>query len=190
MLHWPPVTPIFAGCSASRRASSAAFPLTAAATIWPSRLRPLDVRLERAPALEAVLPGDVELRLMQLGGGIAGAQLREPLLRGLLQPFDIGARRESLGHETPSFSSARCPQPTGKKEDVEAHRSDRRVQPFTRTVGRLLGHGGIIGGRPVKSNPPGGAASPPPQVARGRAPSDGPRKLKEQRRFGWQSYAH
>ena len=78
-----------------------------------------DMRLQRAPALEAVFPGDVELRLMQFRGGVACAQLLEPLLGGLLQPFEVGARRESLGHRTPSFSSARCPQPTGKKEDVK-----------------------------------------------------------------------
>jgi hypothetical protein len=69
----------------------------------------IDARLERTPAREAVLLGDVELRLMQPGGRHAGAQRGQPLLGGLLEPIDVRLTRERLGqrvgHGAPSFSA-------------------------------------------------------------------------------------
>ena len=56
----------------------------------------IDMRLQRAPALEAIVMGDRQLGLMQLGIGLAGAQLNEPLLGGLLEPIEIGIRGQSL----------------------------------------------------------------------------------------------
>src|SRR5947208_17006629 len=56
------------------------------------------MRLQRAPALEAIVMGGRELGLVQLGIGLAGAQLNEPLLGGLLEPIEIGIRGQSLRH--------------------------------------------------------------------------------------------
>ena len=43
----------------------------------------LDMRFEGAPALEAIVIGDRELGLMQLGIGLTSAKLSKPLLSGL-----------------------------------------------------------------------------------------------------------
>ena len=67
--------------------------------------RGIDVRLERAPAREAILTGDIELGLVELRGGIVSAQLGEPFLRSLLQPVDVGVGGKRLRHGTPSFSA-------------------------------------------------------------------------------------
>src|SRR5262245_63936666 len=63
----------------------------------------IDVRPQCAPALEAVVFGDGQLRPVQLCGWIAGAKLGEPLPGGLLKPSDIGLGRKRLRHGIPSF---------------------------------------------------------------------------------------
>src|SRR5687767_14710497 len=72
----------------------------AVASGWIDRL---DMRFEGAPALEAIVIGDRELRLMQLGIGLISAQLSKPLLSGLSEPVEIGVCGQSLRHGTPSF---------------------------------------------------------------------------------------
>ena len=57
----------------------------------------VDVCLERAPARESVLPGDVELRGSQLRCGVGLPQFFEPTLRLLPKPVDVGLVREIHG---------------------------------------------------------------------------------------------
>jgi len=78
----------------------------------------IDMRLELAPACEAVIAGDLELRRMQLRLGTAGAHLLEPLLGGLLEPVEIRLRGKRLGHGTPSFEAPGV-RVSGWKEDVD-----------------------------------------------------------------------
>ena len=65
----------------------------------------VDMRLQRAPARKAVVPGDRELGLVQPGRGVARAQFVELLLGGLLQPVDMRLSRKCLRHDAPSFSA-------------------------------------------------------------------------------------
>ena len=111
----------------------------------------VDMRLERAPAREPVLPGNVQLGLMQLGAGVAPAQLRQPLLGGLLQPVDIGAGGKCFGHETPSLSAPGVRSSRAERR-CGAHRYERWVQPFTRTVGHLVSQASILDRAALKSS--------------------------------------
>ena len=95
----------------------------------------VQMRAELAPACEAVLPCHRELRVGELGRGIAALQLPELFLGKLLQVLEVGTIRQ--GHDAPSFHSARCPRYRAEGGDVDSH--DRWVQPFTRTVSRLDG---------------------------------------------------
>jgi hypothetical protein len=63
----------------------------------------IDARLQRTPTLEAVIIGDHELGLVKPCRRIVRAQRGKLLLRGLLEPVDVGLRRKRLGHDTPSF---------------------------------------------------------------------------------------
>src|SRR5262245_34029174 len=63
----------------------------------------IDVRLQCAPALEAVVFGDCQLRPVQLRCWVAGAELSEPLPGGLFKPIDSQLGTKSLRHVTPSF---------------------------------------------------------------------------------------
>src|SRR5882757_9405776 len=65
----------------------------------------IDMRLEGTPALEAIIIGDRELGLMQLGIGLRNVQLDKPMLGGFLKPIEIGIRGQRLRHGTPSFSA-------------------------------------------------------------------------------------
>ena len=53
-----------------------------------------DVRFEGAPTGEAVLAGDVELRLRELGGRLGVPEGGQPFLGGLAQPFKAWTSRE------------------------------------------------------------------------------------------------
>src|SRR5688572_29597017 len=99
----------------------------------------IDVGFQGAPARKAVLPGDVELGLVQLGCRLVRAQVREPLLGGLLEPGEIGTWGKSLGHRTPSFLKRPASAALGQERRCEQSIVVTRwVQPFTRTVGRLF----------------------------------------------------
>src|SRR5215813_2578223 len=97
----------------------------------------VDMRLQGAPAPEAMVEGDGQLGLVEPGSRVACAQLREPLLGGLLEPVDVGSGREGLRHGTPSFFAPGDRSSRARKKEMSA-RYGRRVQPFTRSVGRLL----------------------------------------------------
>ena len=60
----------------------------------------VDMRLERTPALEAVVVGDGALRLIQPDIRLCSTQRNKPLLGGLLQPVEIGicGRASGMGH--------------------------------------------------------------------------------------------
>ena len=62
------------------------------------RRQAVDMGLERAPAAEAIIMGNLQLGLMQPGIGMAGAELDKPLLGGFTEPVKIGIDRQSLGH--------------------------------------------------------------------------------------------
>jgi hypothetical protein len=61
------------------------------------------MRLERTPALEAIIVGNGELGVMELCFRLRSAQSRKPLLGGFSQPIEIGIRGQGLRHDTPSF---------------------------------------------------------------------------------------
>jgi len=63
-----------------------------------NRIDRVYMRLEGAPALEAIVAGDRELGLMQLGIGLAVAQFVKPLLGGLPEPVEIWFCGQSLRH--------------------------------------------------------------------------------------------
>jgi hypothetical protein len=73
----------------------------------------VNVRLERTPAGESVLFGEVELRVGELGFGIGLPQLSETLFRLFAQPIEAGGVRQGkrrgrrlgslFGHVSPSF---------------------------------------------------------------------------------------
>src|SRR5215510_6112959 len=109
----------------------------------------IDMRLEGAPAGKAVVACDLTLGLVEFCRRIARAQLGQPLLGGLLQPFNVGTRRKRLGHGTPSFS---CPVSafSGRRR-CGACQAWRWVKPFTRTVGRLLDCRHVSDGRVIAS---------------------------------------
>src|SRR5205085_12472057 len=73
----------------------------------------VDVRLERTPARKAVLFGEIELCVSELGADVRRTQLVEPALRLLPEPLEIGRIRQRqrrgrrlrslFWHESPSF---------------------------------------------------------------------------------------
>src|SRR5437763_10075919 len=75
------------------------------------------MRLERAPALEAIVVGNGELRFIQLCIRFRGAQRGEPLLGGFPEPIEIGIRGQSLRHGTPSFSAPGDRNSRARKKD-------------------------------------------------------------------------
>ena len=143
---------------AARQASPTS-PLRAASKSWPSIGQRIDVRLERAPAREAVLLREVELRVGELRVGFVDAELIEPPLRLLAKPVEIRVVRQrqrrtrtrgwsdmctsipSKRHEP--FHDARCPQ-LGRGIEGECENGLGWVEPFTRTVGRPCGAGGTL----------------------------------------------
>ena len=78
------------------------------------------MRFEGAPALEAIVIGDRELRLMQLGIGLTSAQLGKPLLSGLSEPVEIGVCGQGLRHGTPSFSAPGDRNSRARKKEMSA----------------------------------------------------------------------
>jgi hypothetical protein len=54
----------------------------------------IDMRLERTPAGEAVLLGQLELRVGQLGGRVRSTQLVESALGLLAEPVQVGSLGE------------------------------------------------------------------------------------------------
>src|SRR5262245_62075374 len=75
----------------------------------------LNMRLERAPAFEAIRVGYGELRLMQPCIRFGGAQGNKALLGGFPEPVEVGIRRQGQRHGTPSFSVP-ADRNSGKKE--------------------------------------------------------------------------
>src|SRR5262249_31572048 len=69
-----------------------------------ARIDRFDMRLERTPALEAIVIGNGKLGVMQPCLRLRGAQSSKPLLGGFPQPVEIGIRGQGLRHKTPSFS--------------------------------------------------------------------------------------
>src|SRR5262245_61992205 len=126
--------------AAKARRTASTSPARAAAntsTVVATGSDAVDMRFQCAPALEAVVAGDGQLDLVELGCRVAYAQLREPLLGGLLEPVDVGLGRERLRHGIPSFFAPGDRSSRARKKEMSAQWW-RRVQPFTRSVGRLL----------------------------------------------------
>src|SRR5262245_58101910 len=76
---------------------------------------------------------------MQLACRIVCAKLHEPLLGGPLEPVEIGVCRKRLRHGTPSFFAPGDRSSRARKKEMSTS-CWRWVQPFTRSVGRLLDH--------------------------------------------------
>src|SRR5262249_23659988 len=64
-----------------------------------ARIDRFDMRLERTPALEAIVIGNGKLGVMQPCLRLRGAQSSKPLLGGFPQPVEIGIRGQGLRHK-------------------------------------------------------------------------------------------
>ena len=92
--------------------------------------------LELAPAVESVLAREQQLRLGQDGRRLCGAQPLQLIFRGLLEPLEAWTWRAVIEASDTFSLVARRPRFSGRKKAM-ASTCDRRVQPFTRTVGFL-----------------------------------------------------
>src|SRR5579859_4061438 len=98
--------------------------------------------LEIAPAREAEVLREFELRVRELRLRKLRSQRVQTALRLLAEPFEIGMVGE-LRHDTPSSFAGPVSACEGQRRwPVLQERG--RVEPFTRTVGRPSGAGGIV----------------------------------------------
>ena len=97
-----------------------------------------------APAGKAIVPGDVELGLMQPRLRIAGTQLLCRRLAIFFSQSRSGWEGSVLVMQH-LLSQAPGVRWFGQERRCGTHLYGRRVQPFTRTVGRLLDRAAIIG---------------------------------------------
>jgi hypothetical protein len=106
----------------------------------------VNLRLQCAPAFEAVFACDTKKSDCKLRIRIGPAQFLQSLFGSFLEIFERGTLRKlRISHRHLASKFARCPRISGwKSGSLKIRLSGRRVEPFTRTVGRVIGLPKII----------------------------------------------